>query len=330
MEQTVVKKEPSTSGIAIKQEIKEEFDDSDNCIFYDDFGVKKESEDNFDEVKQAEMKFEATDLFLDQGSKIDDSVEESNNIKEEGMLETKIEVGYPHVDDDASGKEKSFECDICPKKYQTKTGLFNHKKYFHEKHVLEKFKCDKCDYVTVRESTLKLHLKIHDKQSYLKCHYCQYMAAKLTTLHAHILIKHKKENEKDNKIKITSKIHNCPNCSYSNVSKSHYNNHITKCLKLKNFEYYECHLCDHKTTHKNHLATHIKTHNKIKEFKCLFCTHQCNVKQNLDNHMLTKHSNLLNESNKNIITSKIHYCQHCNYKTANRIHLKSHFRHKHP
>ncbi|CAH0549304.1 unnamed protein product [Brassicogethes aeneus] len=289
----------STAGIAIKQGIKEELD----CTYQEDY---------VDEAELVEIKFEAKDkTFLDQGYKINNNDKESGKIKEEerdsdfseeGTFETKIEVKYHGVEcDDVSGKKKLFQCDVCPKKYQTKMGLFNHKKYFHGKDELEEFKCDKCDYVTVRKSTIKIHLKIHDKQSYFKCDYCQYKAAKLLTLHAHILSKHKLENEGEKKIKITSKIHECPKCSYSTLHKAHYDNHIKICLKLKNAESY----------------------------KCFFCQYKSNHKTNLDNHTLTKHSDMLNESNRNIITSKIHHCQLCEYRTAKVDHLKSHLKNKH-
>ncbi|CAH0549741.1 unnamed protein product [Brassicogethes aeneus] len=65
---------PSTSGIAIKQEIKEELNDSDNSINYDESGVKEESESStdeehdFDEAEQVKLKLEAKDeILLDQG-----------------------------------------------------------------------------------------------------------------------------------------------------------------------------------------------------------------------------------------------------------------------
>ncbi|CAH0548686.1 unnamed protein product [Brassicogethes aeneus] len=68
---------PSTFGIAIKQEIKEELDDNDNFIVYDETEVKEESEmytnevDDFDGVEEVEMKFEAEDeIFLDKGYEV--------------------------------------------------------------------------------------------------------------------------------------------------------------------------------------------------------------------------------------------------------------------
>ncbi|CAH0549799.1 unnamed protein product [Brassicogethes aeneus] len=68
---------PSTSGIALKQEIKEELDDDDdNSMLYNELGVKEESETYTDKVDnlfvdyEAELKFEAEDeIFLDRGNR---------------------------------------------------------------------------------------------------------------------------------------------------------------------------------------------------------------------------------------------------------------------
>ncbi|CAH0564546.1 unnamed protein product [Brassicogethes aeneus] len=226
-------------------------------------------------------------------------------------------------------EEKLYKCDVCPKNYKTGGGLKEHKRHIHNKGEQVQYKCCKCGYKTARRGHLNYHLKIHDKDKYLKCRFCQYMAAGSQTLNAHLISKHRLENEGENKIKITSKIHECPKCSYSTVRKNDYNNHIKACLKLKNVKWHKCDLCHFRTITISNLNTHIKTHNKIKELKCLFCSYQCNLKQNLDNHILIKHFDLLNESNQNLITSKVHCCQHCNYKTTNTSDLKKHLSRKH-
>ncbi|CAH0548726.1 unnamed protein product [Brassicogethes aeneus] len=363
---------PSTFKLAIKQEIKEEFDDNDNSIVYNKLGVKKElkmstdEEDNLNEPKQAKDK-----MFLDKGyivtlpqrylnipaqyfgSKITNSDEESNhsddgdesedlpcNVKEEGRDFCEGDKNSSHNEEkdedeeniegveygDVSGKEMFFKCDICPKKYQKKKDLFEHKKYLHRTGELDKLKCHKCDFETLYKSSFKSHLNIHDKKTYLKCHFCHYTTAKLHTLNAHMLSKH---NSEENIIKITSKIHSCTKCTYSTVKKSSYDSHIKVCLKLQNVKWYECHFCLYRTINKSHLNRHVKTHNEVKDLNCLFCQYKSNIKQHLDNHLLTNHSHLLNESNQNLITSKLYVCKHCNYKTITKYHLKRHVKNNH-
>ncbi|CAH0564526.1 unnamed protein product [Brassicogethes aeneus] len=261
-------KMPSTSGIAIKQEFKEELVYSDNSMDYDVLGVKEvlkaytDEEDNFDGAEQAELKFQVKEeMFLDKGS--DSAVinkeivtKEENDIKKNpesrnNKLENndfiyqckhcsiqffKKELFERHEERCLTprvrvGKEKLFQCDTCPKKYQTKRSLLQHTKFVHKKEGLEKLKCHKCEYVTVRKGSFNKHLKIHDKKNYLKCNFCYYIAARLFQLNAHILSKHKLENEEKNKIKITCKIHQCTKCSYSTLNKSNYDSHLKVCLK---------------------------------------------------------------------------------------------------
>ncbi|CAH0564928.1 unnamed protein product [Brassicogethes aeneus] len=322
--------DPSTSGIAIKQEIKEELDDSNNYMIYDELGVKEDSETytdedyDFDGAKQVKE-----EMFLDQGTDSEVVNEEIPSkivlpkTEKESLEEQCLKPGG-EVE-----KEKLFKCAICFKAYQSQPGLCLHKKYVHKKEEQEEFKCKKCDYVTLRKGNFKVHLRNHDKKNYLKCNFCNYMAARLATLNAHLISKHRLENEGENKIEITSKIHQCTKCLYSTVIKSHYDSHVKVCLNLKNVKWFKCEICNFKSIHEFHLNRHKKTHNKIKQFTCLFCQYQSNEKRHLDNHILTKHSDALNESNENVITSKVHCCQQCNYKTIFADHLKKHLSFKH-
>ncbi|CAH0549213.1 unnamed protein product [Brassicogethes aeneus] len=307
--------EPATSVIVIKQEIKEEFNDGDNSMHSDEYGLKEETETSTDDrVEQCEIKFEAEDeTLLNKGS---DSEDVNEDILEKLLLPEGSRVG----------KEKLLECDICARKYQSKEGLRRHKKFFHKKDEQVLFKCGQCDYKTADRCHLKRHSNnIHEKKNYLKCNFCEYTTPLLVYLNEHKLRKHKGENE----VEITSKIYRCIKCEYSTVRKSHYENHVKVCLKLKNVEWYKCHICQYKTIRKFDLRTHLKKHDEIKKLKCLFCNYKCNIKQHLDNHILTKHLDLLNESNINLITSKFHTCEHCNYKTTGANGLKKHINNNH-
>ncbi|CAH0549827.1 unnamed protein product [Brassicogethes aeneus] len=342
MEQTIVKKGdilmnydkpstctnqemPSIFGIAIKHEIKEELDD-DEALLEKGSEIKESDEDNSDHGDEIEpffcnIKEEERDSDFSQE---DDKYFSHNKEKDEdeAMFETKIEVEYHGVDfEDMSGKGKFFKCDFCPKIYKSKPCLCRHKKYIHLKGKQERFKCGKCDYKTVYKSSLNRHIKQHNIKNRLKCNFCQFLTAELRNLHAHVLSKHKLEKEK---IKMSSKIHECTKCTYSTVYKTTYDNHIKVCLKLENVKWYKCHICLYKTIHKRNLHDHIKIHNEIKECQCPFCKYCCHKKVNLDNHILRKHSDLLNESNRIIITSKIHCCQTCNFKTTLGCDLKKH------
>ncbi|CAH0549305.1 unnamed protein product [Brassicogethes aeneus] len=298
-------------------DIKEEEEEEKHCL--DDFYVETEFEinntdedcDNSDDGGKIEdfscnIKEEKRGGdFSEEDDKILSHNEDDEGKNEgEGTFETKIEVEYHGVqNEDMTGKENLFKCNVCPKQYQTKESLLYHKKYTHRK-----FKCDKCDYETVDNSNLKKHSKIHDKSKYFKCKFCAYIAAELKCLNCHILTKHKSENKGENKIKITNKIYQCPKCPHSTVIKTSHDQHIKVCLNLKNVQWYKCEFCPYKNVTKNYTERHMKTHKKIQDFKCLFCKYQSITKQGVDSHMLSKHPHLLNESNTNLITvnTKMH------------------------
>ncbi|CAH0549332.1 unnamed protein product [Brassicogethes aeneus] len=289
----------STSGTAIKQNIKEDFDDGDKSI----------------EV----MKFECEEeMFLDLGSEINDRDQDfSCNIREDGFSEELLKILEEKCfkQRDRVIREGSFKCEFCPKKYRRNDILIRHTNHIHKKDKQKKFECNICGYVTVNKSHLKRHFKIHDKTK---------LKIKLQ-----VLGKNNLKNKIKNEIKITSKTYQCTKCTYSTFHKSHYDNHVKVCLKLKNINWYQCEVCHYKTTKKNHLNTHLKTHSIIKELKCLFCQYEASRKISFDNHMLTKHLDMLDESNKNIITSKIHNCQKCNYKTTKISTFKLHLKNNH-
>ncbi|CAH0549853.1 unnamed protein product [Brassicogethes aeneus] len=193
-------------------EINNSVEDCDNS---DDGGKSEDSSCNTKEEERGDDFSEKDDKNLSHN-------EDEEEDEGEGTFETKIEVEYHGVqNDDMTGKKKSFKCNVCPKQYQTKESLFYHKKYTHRKDGLEKFKCGKCDYKTMDNSNLKKHLKIHDKSKYFKYHFCEYIAAELKCLDSHLLNKHKSEI-KENKIKIASKIYQCPKCKLLTVIKSNH------------------------------------------------------------------------------------------------------------
>ncbi|CAH0562765.1 unnamed protein product [Brassicogethes aeneus] len=291
---------PSTSGIAIKQEIKEELDDNSNSMVYDESEVKEEpktftdDDDYFDEAELVEVKFDSEERMLlykgtnsevvkeklmpkivlpKAGKKlrknpVSGSVrnnfdvyeckhcsiqffnEEAFESHEERCLKPRVRV---HTG-------KMFECDYCPKKYQAKRSLLQHKKYVHKQDEQDQLKCGKCNYQTFIKSNYKKHLKTHEKEKYLKCKFCQFMAAQLSALNAHILRKHTFRNTERSKTKIIGKILLCTNCPYSTRIKTHYDYHIKLCLKLKNVQWYECDICHFRTIQKCNLKSHKKMH----------------------------------------------------------------------
>ncbi|CAH0549495.1 unnamed protein product [Brassicogethes aeneus] len=244
MEQIVVEKEPEgliegeisinydKPSSSAEQEIKEKLDGKESETFTNE-------EDNFDEADISVMKFEAEDeMFLDPGT--------DSELYEAGK---------------ESRKDKSFQCDFCPKKYKRRCGLNAHIKNIHNREPQKQLKFKK---QTVKQDHFKKHLKLNKRKNHLKnhfkCNFCHYTAAALKTLNSHMLNKH----EPQNKINLTGKMHVCPKCSYSTGHKSNYDDHTKLCLKLENVQWYKCHICHFKTLYKSSFNSHKYAHNKKK------------------------------------------------------------------
>ncbi|CAH0549302.1 unnamed protein product [Brassicogethes aeneus] len=205
MEQTVVKKEafddfdrPSTSAdqkipLAIKQEIKEELDDSHNSMVYDGLGVKEESEEHF-----GAMKFEAEDeKFLDKGS--------ANVVVKKEILAPKILPKIVKASYQKRGKERL----ICFKKYKNTYNL----------------KCQLCQFMADDLKTLNAHISIIHKEENKITHTCMKCLYSTT-------IKTNYDNHIKFCFKLKNIIwHQCRVCHYKTVNKFDLINHsrIHKC-----------------------------------------------------------------------------------------------------
>ena len=53
-------------------------------------------------------------------------------------------------------KQVEYSCDICQSKLKTELGLIAHKQLFHKNE--ETYKCDRCNYISVREPELQKHI----------------------------------------------------------------------------------------------------------------------------------------------------------------------------
>ncbi|CAH0549731.1 unnamed protein product [Brassicogethes aeneus] len=118
---------PSTFGIAIIQEIKEEFDD--NSMLYHKSGMKEESkmltdkEDDFDEAEQDILKFEAEDEVLDdKGGKLIKMTKPRNKLTNEEKLEAKRQAERE--------RRRRIRDDPVKQKEQSRK---NHQKYIKQK-----------------------------------------------------------------------------------------------------------------------------------------------------------------------------------------------------
>lgn len=115
-----------------------------------------------------------------------------------------------------------FFCKKCSFKSKRHASFLKHEE-FHKRHPnQELYMCDKCDFTTVRSSTLSRHKMTHDAEQ-LKCDQCSYTTYTLQRLYEHNKMKHGFED------KSVMQPLQCTQCNYSTLSKlklmAHAKNH---------------------------------------------------------------------------------------------------------
>ncbi|CAH2014406.1 unnamed protein product [Acanthoscelides obtectus] len=204
----------------------------------------------------------------------------------------------------ASVSSKIHECTQCEYKTTEAQRLAGHI----IKHTGAKLTCTKCDASFTCQRSLDNHIlqkhpelsasvssKIH------KCTHCQYK-----TTYTRLLT--------DHMIKHTGSKPTCTKCDTSFISQRSLDNHILqkhpKFTASVSSKIHECTHCEFKTTEARHLAGHIMKHTGAK-LTCTKCDASFTCQRSSDNHILQKHPELSAS-----VSSKIHKCSHCQYKTT--------------
>nr|CAI5868644.1 unnamed protein product [Callosobruchus analis] len=200
-------------------------------------------------------------------------------------------------------------CTHCDRSFRSKSLLDNHLIKKHPKFISSVtnkiHKCTVCSYETTISTNLRNHLLIHtktsdsmkhaetpDKHMLSTCRFCQAMFKSKTSVDDHILRKHPTFIAS-----VTSKIHECAKCTFKTV--------YTNNLKI-------------------HSLRHSETRSKYKLSTCTHCNLTFKRKHWLDNHVIRKHPNFIDS-----VTSKVHECILCGFKTTISAYFKRHML-KHP
>lgn len=84
----------------------------------------------------------------------------------------------------------------------------------------------------------------------------------------------------------SSKIHQCPYCSYTSKKTTNLKNHI----RIHTGERpYSCPHCPYRATQENNMKSHIRTHTGEKPYACNFCQYRAIKISTLRRHMQTHH-----------------------------------------
>nr|CAH7724005.1 unnamed protein product [Callosobruchus chinensis] len=266
-----------------------------------------------------------------------------------------------------SKKFKSSACLHCEKSFTSKATMDDHiiRKHpeFMESVTSKVHECKVCLFKTTNKRQFELHTLRHpDSYSSYKPSTCPHCNAEFNTkrgLENHILNNHPKSIAS-----ITSKIHECKICTFKTTLKcdldahmmehsgerASYNfntcihctavfrtsaardNHILKkhpeCTASVTRRVYECKVCIYKTTCKDkfdrHMSTHPEENSCANLSTCMHCKEVFRNRKDLDDHILKSHP-----TNIGSITSKIHDCKICYFRTTLKHRMDTHML-KHP
>ncbi|XP_041347438.1 zinc finger and BTB domain-containing protein 41-like isoform X2 [Gigantopelta aegis] len=159
-----------------------------------------------------------------------------------------------HIANIHLGHKKQFLCHLCCHVTADNRNLTLHLWQKHQIPVPQKcklFKCDECDFETLRKHKFTVHKKLHTG---VRDHVCEVCGKGYLTggaLRSHMLWH-------------SDKIHQCTfePCNYSSPSKRQLEQHVRL----------------------------MHTQRDMKPFACHLCSHRCSVRGNLDKHLRTVHS----------------------------------------
>nr|CAI5821519.1 unnamed protein product [Callosobruchus analis] len=186
-------------------------------------------------------------------------------------------------------------CVHCNATFKSKASLDNHTVREHPDFVASVsnkiHECIYCTYKTTRKDVFLRHMEDHpeaeDSYQHSTCIHCNAVFKRKRSLDDHIVRKHP-----DFIAFVSSKIHECTHCSYKTAMKANLNHHMLK---------------------------HPETADSYRYIACVHCNATYKTKKSLDDHTIRKHPDSIT-----CITSKVHKCAYCTYKTTVKGHFTEH------
>ncbi|VEN41409.1 unnamed protein product [Callosobruchus maculatus] len=225
---------------------------------------------------------------------------------------------------------KFSTCIHCNATFKEKRYLDEHVVKEHPDFVIsvtrKLFKCTKCAFQTVLKHVFENHLLKHPEVASdfkpTTCIYCNVTLVNKANLDNHVVRKHPEFIAT-----VASKIHECPKCTYKTTLRDALQKHMS--AHPENVSSQTSNTCTHcsatfrsKTTLQRHMSDHFKKERK--PFRCVHCNATLTRKPMLDEHIIKKHPDFMSS-----VTSKLHECTKCTFKTVEKRSLNRHLL-KHP
>nr|CAH7714643.1 unnamed protein product [Callosobruchus chinensis] len=181
------------------------------------------------------------------------------------------------------------------------------------------YQCTYCEFKTAKAQYLNRHVRKHLEtlnNDPVPCVHCGQLFSSKTTLGGHIIREH------PNFIaSLPCKLHSCKSCDYKSSSKSSLDCHIVRkhpdYISSVTSKIHECSKCLYKTMRSREFQTHLLKHSRkgsstLVPHRCTHCNVEAKGKRGLNCHISKKHPDF-----NATVTSKIHECSHCGFKTIN-------------
>ncbi|CAH1976874.1 unnamed protein product [Acanthoscelides obtectus] len=264
---------------------------------------------------------------------------------------------------ETASKYKFGICTHCNAKFKSKWTLYEHIIREHPDFITslscKLYHCTCCAYKTTFKSRLAKHMFFKHSESVgnYKFFMCVHCTAKFK--YKHMLDNHIVKEHPDFIASVSAKIHECKHCEYKTTMKNCLASHVWKhretvdnykfiicihCNEKFKFKHmldnhiikehpgfiasitariYECKHCEYKTTMKTGFSRHMLKHReRVDNYKFRICIH-CKAKfktiSALNDHLVQKHPDFTAS-----VSSKIHECTHCAYKSVFKSKLDRH------
>ncbi|XP_057669008.1 zinc finger Y-chromosomal protein-like [Diorhabda carinulata] len=155
---------------------------------------------------------------------------------------------------------------------------------------------------------------------FFTCKYCECDLTSKEYLNYHeryCKLRMERKHKSDEDVKV-DKVYKCTYCEYSSKFSGNLKKHISGKHEKQNKGMFNCKICGYKSYWKSSLQQHFKIHEESK-FGCVKCNIMYSQKQNLYEHYIQKHPEKYAK-----VTSRIHQCNYCTFRTVCKSKLHQH------